>query len=199
MYALPMDLGQPYEGAARERIDASVELWSRNVRVVGERLGAPVVLGEFGLDMSGPGAPEFVSRMLAETESMAAGRVYWSNDHDGWGPWEERAEGEDLTPGPLAHVMNRAYPRAVAGRPLELGPHDADGALSVRYAENGASGATELYLPEDVFGQGFDLTVDTPAGDDGWTSRWDGGRRILHVTVTGAADGDETVLTVAPS
>ncbi|WP_017546895.1 hypothetical protein [Nocardiopsis prasina] len=116
-----------------------------------------------------------------------------------WGPWDARAEGDELTPGPLAHVMNRAYPRAVAGQPLELGPDDASGALSVRYAENGASGATELYLPEDVFGEEFDLTVDTPAGDDGWTSRWDGGRRVLHVTVTGAADGDETVLTVAPT
>lgn len=199
MYALPMDLGQPYEGAARERIDASVELWSRNVRVVGERLEAPIVLGEFGLDMSGAGAPEFVGRMLEETEAMAAGRVYWSNDHDGWGPWEDRAEGAELTPGPLAHVMNRAYPRAVAGQPLELGLDDASGALSVRYAENGASGATELYLPEDVFGEGYELTVDTPAGDDGWTSRWDDARRVLHVTVAGAADGDETLLTVAPS
>lgn len=203
MYALPMDLGQPYEGDARRRIDASVDAWSHSVRLVGERLEAPIVLGEFGLDMSGAGAPEFVERMLAETEAMSAGRVYWSNDHDGWGPWEDREEGGELVPGPLAHVMNRAYPRAVAGEPLELGYDDAARTLSVRYTERaGVSGSTELYLPEDVFGggpgEGFELTVDTPAGDGGWTSEWDGELRILHVTVDGAADGDETVLTVVP-
>ncbi|WP_017590666.1 cellulase family glycosylhydrolase [Nocardiopsis ganjiahuensis] len=203
MYALPMDLGQPYEGEAKERIDSSVDLWSHNVRLVGERMEAPIVLGEFGLDMSGAGAPEFVRRMLEETEAMASGRVYWSNDHDGWGPWESREEGEELTPGPLADVMNRAYPRTVAGDPLELGYDDASATLSVRYTERSeVSGATELYLPEDVFGAGpgagFELTVDTPGGRDAWTSRWDERMRVLHVTVPGSADGEVTTLTVAP-
>ncbi|GAB3706743.1 hypothetical protein GCM10028793_38630 [Nocardiopsis oceani] len=208
MYALPMDLGQPYEGDARGQVDTSVDAWSRSVQVVGERLEAPIVLGEFGLDMSGAGAPEFVERMLEETEAMSTGRAYWSNDHDGWGPWEER-EGNDqeLTPGPLADVMNRAYPRAIAGEPADLGYDTGEAALRVRYTERTeVSGATELYLPEDTFGDGpgegsgtgFELAVDTPSGDEGWTADWDGELRVLHVTVAGAADGDETTLTVTP-
>lgn len=197
MYALPMDLGQPYEGDSKGGIDASVEAWSEHVRLVGERLEAPIVLGEFGLDMSGAGAPEFVERMLEETETMAAGRTYWSNDLDGWGPWEETDDGE-LAPGPLAHVMNRAYPRAVAGEPLDWGYDSEAGELTVRYTErDGVSGATELYLPSDVFGEGHEPTVDL-GGDGSWDTEWDEGMRVLRVTVTGAADGDETVLTVTP-
>ncbi|MFE1101297.1 cellulase family glycosylhydrolase [Nocardiopsis alba] len=198
MYALPMDLGQPYEGDSKGGIDASVEAWSEHVRLVGERLEAPIVLGEFGLDMSGAGAPEFVERMLEETETMAAGRTYWSNDLDGWGPWEEAEDG-GLAPGPLAHVMNRAYPRAVAGEPLDWGYDAEAGELTVRYTErDGVSGATELYLPSDVFGEGHEPTVDL-GGDGSWDAEWDEGMRVLRVTVTGAADGDETVLTVTPA
>ncbi|GHC92797.1 hypothetical protein GCM10007079_41440 [Nocardiopsis terrae] len=203
LYALPMDLGQSYEGDSRERIDTSVDTWSRSVQLVGERLEAPIVLGEFGLDMSGAGAPEFVGRVLAETETMASGRAYWSNDLDGWGPWEGRDEDDRLVPGPLADVMNRPYPRAIAGEPLEWGYDTDSGELSVRYTERAeVSGSTELYLPEDTFGtgpgDGFELTVDTPAGDSGWTSRWDADMRVLHVAVPGSTGGEETTMTVVP-
>src|SRR5690606_14232113 len=127
----------------KERIDASIEQWSGSVRTTAERLEAPIVLGEFGLDMSGEGATDYVARMLDETDRMAAGRAYWSNDHDGWGPWKD----ESLAPGPLAETMNRPYPRAVAGHPVEIDFDSEAPALTVRFTEKeGVSGPTELYL-----------------------------------------------------
>ncbi|MEV2278318.1 cellulase family glycosylhydrolase [Nocardiopsis sp. NPDC049922] len=194
-YPLPMDLGQPYAGGSRETVETSIELWSESVRTTAERLEAPIVLGEFGLDVSGEGALDYVTRMLAETEDMASGRAYWSNDHDGWGPWAD----EDLTPGPLVAAMNRAYPRAVAGQPLEIG-NDADAArLTVRFAvRDGVSGPTELYLPEDTYPEGFELSVDAPDGVGDWTSEWDGRRRVLFVETPSGEPGDEYTLTVVP-
>ncbi|WP_017601184.1 cellulase family glycosylhydrolase [Nocardiopsis lucentensis] len=194
-YPLPMDLGQPYAGESRETVDTSVELWSASVRTTAERLDAPIVLGEFGLNVSGEGATDYVARMLAETEQMAAGRVYWSNDHDGWGPWAD----EELNPGPLVDVMNRAYPRAVAGDPLEI-DHDTDAArLSVRFAvREGVSGPTELYLPETDYPDGFDLSVAAPDGAKDWTFEWDADRRVLFVDTPSGAPGDEYTLTVVP-
>ncbi|MDT0327983.1 cellulase family glycosylhydrolase [Nocardiopsis lambiniae] len=189
-YPLPMDLGRSYEGDSRETVDTSIRIWSDSVRVTAERLEAPIVLGEFGLDMSGPGAGDYVRRMLEETESMATGRAYWSNDHDGWGPWAD----EDLTPGPLVEVMSRAYPRAVAGRPVEVS-YDAAG-FRLRFTErDGVSGPTEIHLPAHAFPD-HELTVDAPAG---WTSDWDEERRILYVDIPRHGAGTEYAITVVPA
>lgn len=192
-YPLPMDLGQAYEDGAREVINASIGAWSDSVRTTAERLEAPIVLGEFGLDMSGPGAEDYVERMLEETEAMSTGRAYWSNDHDGWGPWAD----EDLTPGPLADVMNRPYPRAVAGQPQEI-HHDAGRAtLSVRWTERaGVEGPTEVYLPADTFPDGHGLDLRTNAE---WDADWDEDLRVLSVEIHGADPGDEHTLTVTPT
>ncbi|GAB3478207.1 cellulase family glycosylhydrolase [Nocardiopsis coralliicola] len=201
MYALPMDLGRPYEGQAKSGIDTSIDVWSEQVRVVGERLAAPIVLGEFGLDMSGPGAAQFAARMLDETDAMAAGRAYWSNDLDGWGPWDEGEDGA-LTPGPLAGVMDRGYPRAVAGDPGDWSYDTGAGTLSVDYtADEDVSGATELYLPGGVFGDGRSLSVEiggvSAAEGEQWEAEWDADLRILHVAVPGAGDGEQVSLTAA--
>ncbi|GAA1107076.1 cellulase family glycosylhydrolase [Nocardiopsis composta] len=195
-YPLPMDLGEPYAGSAKERIDASIEQWSGSVRTTAERLEAPIVLGEFGLDMSGEGATDYVARMLDETDRMAAGRAYWSNDHDGWGPWKD----ESLAPGPLAETMNRPYPRVVAGHPVEIDFDSEAPALTVRFTEKeGVSGPTELYLPDTVFPDGYDLSVESagsPAEPD--ASEWDGELRILSVETASAGPGTEHTVTVTP-
>lgn len=192
-YPLPMDLGASYEGEARSTVDASIDLWSDSVRTTAERLEAPIVLGEFGLDMSGSGAEDYVERMLEETEAMSTGRTYWSNDHDGWGPWAN----EDLTPGPLAGVMSRAYPRAVAGQPQEIS-YDPDTArLTVRWTEReGVDGPTEVHLPSDTFPDGHDAALETTAD---WDTDWDEDLRVLSVEVRGADPGDEHTLTVTPT
>ena len=191
-YPLPMDLGRPYEGDSRATVDRSIDLWSDSVRVTAERLGAPVVLGEFGLDMSGPGADAYVRRMLEETESMSSGRAYWSNDHDGWGPWADT----DLAPGPLAEVMSRAYPRAVAGRPVEVSYDAAPARFRLRFTEReGVSGPTEIHLPAHAFPD-HELTVDAP---DGWTSDWDAERRVLSVEIPDHGEGTEYTITVVPA
>ncbi|WP_017558763.1 cellulase family glycosylhydrolase [Nocardiopsis baichengensis] len=211
-YPLPMDLGRSYTGEGRGQVDTAIALWEENVRVTAERLGAPVVLGEFGLDMSGDGAEAYVAKMLDVTDSMATGRAYWSNDHDGWGPWAD----EDLTPGPLAEVMDRAYPRAVAGDPLDVG-YDPGGTgggaggsggsdspespqLTVRFkAVEGVTGPTEVYLPEGEFPDGGEARVAASTGGEAEASvEWDAERRVLAVELASPAPGTEYELRVRP-
>ncbi|WP_408639139.1 cellulase family glycosylhydrolase [Nocardiopsis endophytica] len=199
VYPLPMDLGRAYTGSGREQVDAAIALWEENVRVTAERLGAPVVLGEFGLDMSGEGAGDYVERMLDVTDGMATGRAYWSNDHDGWGPWAD----EELTPGPLAEVMDRAYPRAVAGRPVDIA-YDPEGPeLTVRFtAEEGVTGPTEVYLPEDGFPDGGEAVVTAEGGEQDAVDangEWDAERRILSAGLASPEAGTEYTLSVRPA
>ncbi|GAA2014396.1 hypothetical protein GCM10009799_48370 [Nocardiopsis rhodophaea] len=200
IYPLPMDLGKAYgrgehgggddgriggSESSRVWIDRSISLWRRNVLVTADRLEAPIVLGEFGLDTSSPGAMEYVERMLALTDEIGAGRAYWSNDLDGWGPWLGRADGEEgegAKPGPLAEVMNRPYPRAIAGEPLAVHYDEPAKTLTVSFAEKNdgsVTGPTEIYVPEREFPEGGIISSSDPEGS--WAAEWDAARRVWKV------------------
>ncbi|WP_084960670.1 cellulase family glycosylhydrolase [Thermoactinospora rubra] len=167
VYPLPLDLGGGYEGEAREWTDRTLGWWRDNVLRLAERMDAPVVLGEFGLDMTRPGASEVVERILDLTDEMGIGRAYWSRDPGSWGPYSESG-----TAGPLVGVMARPYPRAIGGVPTRVDWDPAARALTVEFEANG-SGPTEVYLPADDFPRGGRASTG-PAS-------WDAGRRVLTV------------------
>ncbi|MET8332662.1 cellulase family glycosylhydrolase [Streptosporangium canum] len=183
VYPLPLDLGEDYVGASREWTDTTLGWWRSNMLRLAERQGGPVILGEFGLDTTRPGATELVERMLEMTDELGMGRAYWSRDPGPWGPYD--GEGR---PGPLVPVYARPYPRAIGGVPRQIAYDRAARALTVRFDANG-SGPTEIYLPADEFPRGGRVT-------GALSSSWDPDRRIL--TATTAASGVQT-LTVTPS
>ncbi|WP_369215013.1 cellulase family glycosylhydrolase, partial [Streptomyces flavofungini] len=113
LYPLPMDLGGGYTGDTRRRVDASLASWREQTERTARRLGAPVVIGEFGLDVGLPGAMEYVEKVQRMADEMGAGIAYWSNDPGPWAPWDA-----ELRPTALLPVLDRPSPRAIAGDPV---------------------------------------------------------------------------------
>lgn len=113
LYPLPIDLGsEGYSGAARSQVDASLALWRMATLRTAQRLGnVPVILGEFGLDTTVPGALEYLETATTMAQEMGAGWLYWSRDPGSWGPYTDAGE-----PRNLVDLFARPTPVVVAGK-----------------------------------------------------------------------------------
>ncbi|MFI7695810.1 cellulase family glycosylhydrolase [Nonomuraea sp. NPDC049655] len=180
VYPLPLDLGDDYAAGSKEWTDRTLGWWRDNIARTAERMGAPVLLGEFGLDMTRPGASDLVRKVQGLSDEVGTGMAYWSRDADAWGPYDVKGKATAL---PGAYV--RAYPRAIGGVPV--GVSYGENRLQVVFDAN-ETGPTEIYLPERGFPNG--------ARVDGGTAAWNAARRIL--TVTTKTSG-RVVLTVTPA
>ncbi|GAA0942766.1 cellulase family glycosylhydrolase [Nonomuraea longicatena] len=167
LYPLPLDLGEDYTAGSKEWTDRTLGWWRDNVLRTAERMRAPVLLGEFGLDMTRPGASDLVGRVLDLTDETGMGRAYWSRDPGAWGPYDEKGKA-----GPLVGVYDRPYPRAVGGVPLRVSHDAASRTLRVVFDAN-ETGPTEIYLPRSGFPRGGRASLGE--------AHWDERRRVLTV------------------
>ncbi|MFF4184731.1 cellulase family glycosylhydrolase [Streptomyces sp. NPDC001691] len=182
LYPLPMDLGGGYTGSAEKWVDRTLASWREQTRKTARRLGAPVLIGEYGLDATLPGALRYVAKVRAMAEDLGAGTAYWSNDPGPWAPWDQR-----LRPTPLLPVLDRPGPRAIAGDPVAYAWDEASRTLSVSWRPRaGVRGDTEVYLPARFFPHGGVVT--------GGTARaWDAKSRVLHVASGTVGEGEVSV------
>ncbi|MFF2277023.1 cellulase family glycosylhydrolase [Agromyces sp. NPDC058126] len=174
LYPLPMDLGDGFSGTSRELVEGTVAAWRSNVLRTAEKLGGvPIILGEFGLDTTLPGALDYVDLVYETADASGMGVAYWSRDPGSWGPYEA-----DGTPRNLIGALDRPYPRAIAGTlvgwdseperlAIEVVPRAADAAGS-----SGAARVSEAYLPSGAFPNGGEV-----AG--GEVVEWDAATRVL--------------------
>lgn len=150
LYPLPMDLGGGYTGSTKGQVDRSLRAWREQTEKTARRLGAPVVIGEFGLDTGLPGAMEYVEKVQRMADDMGAGFAYWSNDPGPWAPWDAK-----LRPTKLLPVLDRPAPLAVAGDPVAYGWDAAGKTLTVSWRGTAdARGGTEVRLPARHFPKG---------------------------------------------
>ncbi|WP_055568181.1 cellulase family glycosylhydrolase [Streptomyces atriruber] len=150
LYPLPMDLGGGYTGGTKGQVDRSLRAWREQTEKTARRLGAPVVIGEFGLDTGLPGAMEYVEQVQRMADDMGAGFAYWSNDPGPWAPWDAK-----LRPTKLLPVLDRPAPLAVAGDPVAYGWDEARRTLTVSWRGTaGVRGGTEVRLPARHFPKG---------------------------------------------
>nr|BAB17317.1 C9 endoglycoceramidase [Rhodococcus sp. C9] len=186
LYPLPLDLGDGYSGFSKTLTDATIETWRTSIEHVADTVleGAPVILGEFGLDTTLPGAQDYLDRVYTVARDMGAGVSYWSSDRGPWGPYLE-----DGTQTILVDTVNKPYPRAVAGMPVRWS--STSDRLDLTYRNDPAVTApTEIYLPAagfpgDIAVQGADVVG------------WDSQSRLL--TVRSAPDAGEVTVTVTPA
>ncbi|QBJ97348.1 glycoside hydrolase family 5 protein [Rhodococcus sp. ABRD24] len=175
LYPLPMDLGSAYEGPARTLTDVTIDAWRADVeRVSGVLGGVPVIIGEFGFDTTLPGVVDYIGRVYDEAREMGAGVAYWSSDPGPWGPYLE-----DGTSTALVGTVNKPYPRAVAGTPVEWSASDTNLQLTFR-PDPAVTAPTEIYLPQ----QGFPGAVNVEGAD---IVSWDRDSRLLTVRTVGDA------------
>ena len=143
LYPLPMDLGGGYEGATRTLVEGTLETWRENTLRTAARLGdVPVVLGEFGLDTTKPGALEYVREVYEVAERHGFAVAYWSRDDGSWGPYET-----DGTPRNLVGALDRPYPRAVAGTVGRILDTSATRLEFEVAPDPDVEAPTEVYLP----------------------------------------------------
>ncbi|NUR90284.1 MAG: cellulase family glycosylhydrolase [Nonomuraea sp.] len=167
LYPLPLDLGEDYAAGSKEWTDRTLGWWLDNTRRTAERIGGPVILGEFGLDMTRPGAVDLVNTV----QDLGLDMAYWSRDDGPWGPYDKG------TAGPLVAAYNRPYARAIGGVPQRI---SYDGrALRVVFDAN-ETGPSEFYLPNGG---------TASQGQSSWNPR----TKILTVTTRTAGVIDLTV------
>ncbi len=183
IYPLPMDLGGGYEGDNKKLVDATIEAWQNNTLRTAQRLGdVPIILGEYGLDTTKPGALDYVEKVLSVTGEMGAGAVYWSRDDGSWGPYE--SDGSERN---LVSVYDRIYPRAIAGTPHSWRT-DGD-RLEITMTPNPKIVAkTEIQLPRIGFENGVNVS-------GGSLVSWDQKRRIALIGVAGKS---KTTVVISP-
>lgn len=105
LYPLPLDLGGGFTGTTRTLVRDSMKTWLGNTLRTAKRLGdAPVVLGEFGLDTTLPGALDYVRGVLTMADAHGFSVAYWSRDPGSWGPYDADGNPRNLVP-----VLERAF------------------------------------------------------------------------------------------
>lgn len=172
-YPLPMDLGSGYTGTTKSLVRGTVQTWLTNTMRTSKRLGdVPVVLGEFGLDTTKPGALEYVDAVYDVADEHGFGVAYWSRDPGAWGPYDAKGD-----PRNLVGALARAYPRSVSGT---LGAVAAEQhRLTFEVSPSGDRAAT-VYLPED-FAPGSGQPDLTVRGAE--VTGWDVQKRLLELTM----------------
>ncbi len=148
LYDAFVDSGQPYDGRP-ERLAATLE----RHREVALRLGAPLVVGEWGHVQPGAADPlRYVRDAAALLDGPAVGAAYW-----------EHRPGMDPT---LLREVLRPYPRRVAGRLEALRYDPAARRLEVRWqAAAGVAEPTVLAAPAGVYPHGVRIALSGAAAE----------------------------------
>jgi endoglycosylceramidase len=164
--------------------------WAIQVTRTARRLNAPILVGGWGADLTAPGAHLYVDHVQDLLDRLMAGSACCTTAPGPWSPWEKPGKGADI-----ADVVQTAYPRAIAGTPVEFDYDKGTLVLTLQFRdEAGVIGPTEVYLPPSDFPLGPQTDFDAE-----YTSTWDPARHILSLTVTHPAPGTVHTLRLTPA
>jgi endoglycosylceramidase len=139
----------------------------------------PLLVGEWGVaHPTEPGMDAFIRDSLATLDRVGSG---WSVFNwcrgDGYCPID--AAGNDR---PGISQIFQPYARAIAGAPTFSRWDPGARVLTVQYADNAATGATEIFIPESrSYPGGWE--VRTTAADGAWSFSFDEATGVLSVTI----------------
>lgn len=189
LYPAPIDSGGTYSGTDQYLTDRTLASWQTQVQRTAARMDAPVLMGEWGLDATQDGAHLYVDHVQTLLDTMMIGSAYWSSDPGSWSPW--KAPGK---PSDIADVLATAYPRAIAGQPVDFSYDKSTLELTMDWNDKaGVTGSTDVYLPPGDFPDGGDVQLN---GD--YKAKWDASRHILSLTVK-ATPGVTHHLVITPT
>lgn len=190
LYTPEIDITGRYDG------DTSFfDLWATSRTREIARFDQPMLIGEFGLGWSMPGAQAWLREALKVADQTSSGWAYWSYEVDS-GPdsWGLLTPAGEETP--QVNELTRTYARAVAGHPESMSTDPETNVYTITFTETGVSAPTEIFVPaERHYPGGFEVKSSDPDGS--WTQSWDPARQILSVT-SDASQGSHTI-TVEPA
>ena len=171
LYTLDLDINGEYMGKS-----TWINLWAHSRQEEYKRYNTPMLIGEFGLGGSEPLALEYIEEVMQMNDKITGGWFYW--DYDGsWGIWDYE-KGEEY---PKARVLDRPYPRMIAGTsPLfSFDTKKKLFSLEMNWSKNAElkNDTTEIYIPSHIWPNGWNLKEIEGKVD--W--KFNADKRLLYV------------------
>ena len=159
------DLGLPIPDVLPDTCENFEAKVFEQARITSARIGAVELVTEFGASDD----PVLLNRVANLADSHLTGWQYWAykNWNDPTTQSQESgaqglfADDRDLTTAKLDKLkeLERSYPQATAGIPLELSFDTISGDFHYRYQIRPANANTEIYLPKLHYPAGYKVTV----------------------------------------
>ncbi|MEY9936122.1 cellulase family glycosylhydrolase [Streptacidiphilus sp. MAP5-3] len=189
-YPAPLDPSGSYSGTSAFMTDRAAASWQIQVARTAARLDAPVLVGGWTVNSNAVGAHLYVDHTQALFDQMMVGSAYWSAAPGPWSPWAAPGRQADL-----AGVLQTAYPRAVAGVPVEFDYDKGTLVFTLQFRDAaGVTGSTDVYLPPSDFPNGPQIEFDAAC-----SYTWDPVRHILSLTEKKPVPGTLHTLQLTPS
>ncbi|SEK26475.1 endoglycosylceramidase [Streptacidiphilus jiangxiensis] len=190
LYPASLDPGGSYTGTGVFWTDRLLGSWAIQALRTARRLNAPLLVGGWGADLTAPGAHLYVDHVQELVDALMAGSACCDAAPGAWSPWARPGK-----PADIAGVLQTAYPRVVAGVPVEFDYDKGTLVFTLQFRDvAGVVGTTDVYLPPSDFPLGPQVEFDAD-----FTSAWDPSRHVLSVTVTHPVPGTVHTLRLTPT
>ena len=169
IYTLDLDLTGEYAG-----IPLFIASWASERNRETKRQNSPMLVGEFGLDGSKPGANDYLRNVMKTIDKIGSGWAYWAYTKGGsWSPInKDGSEQEKMD------ILVRPYPQKVAGKPIKYGFDSEKPKFWLHFESNPTIDApTEIYIPKRSFTNDWSIECNQPIGN--WRTEWNEDTRIL--------------------
>ncbi|MEY9875780.1 endoglycosylceramidase [Streptacidiphilus sp. MAP12-33] len=190
LYPAPLDPDGSYTGNGVFWTDRFLNSWAIQAVRTAKRLNAPLLIGGWGTDLTAPGAHLYVDHVQELVDGLMAGSACCAAAPGAWSPWQLSGKAADI-----ASVLDTAYPRVVAGAPVEFDYDKGTLVFTLQFRDvAGVVGATDVYLPPADFPAGPQIDFDA---ED--TTVWDPATHILSLTVSHPVPGTLHTLHLTPA
>ena len=188
IYTLDLDLRGKYLG-----IPLFLTSWAAKRNREAKRQDAPMLIGEFGLDGSQPGAIDFLDEVMKISDKILSGWAYWAYTKGGsWSPInKDGSEQEKMD------ILMRPYPQCVAGQPISYGYDRKKETFWLRFIpDSDIDAPSKIYLPENIYPEGGSIETDMP--ENKWHTEWDEITRVLQI-FAGECEPNKYKITISPN
>jgi endoglycosylceramidase len=151
-----------------------------------QRLGLPMIVGEWGAYGRSREALPAAADVVRQFEKLLCGDTYWQ--------FNKGVENTAYFP-----MLKRPYPQAVAGTLISYRFDPETGLLECVWKENpSTTGSSRIYLPDSWFREGYEVDI-SPTGQGYQTERVVGTSHSVHLSVEPTGQAVERKLVVRPT
>ena len=171
IYTIDLDVSGKYIGWP-----VFLSMWAANRNREVERQKAPMLVGEFGLNLTASGSADYLRETMEMLDKTSSGWTYWAYmENDKWTTFTEDESVKEHT-----NIVLRPYPKAVAGHPISYGFDMESKAFWLDFMSDvNLNAPTEIYLPENHYPNGWELIIDQD--DKLWKTNWIAKERVLQI------------------
>ena len=150
--------------------------WERERKKDIQKLGMPLLTGEFGLSPTQAGFAEYLIDFNAMSDRNLWHWSYWSNDQGGWSPLNA-----DRTETAIAQHLIRVYPKATAGKIISFSFNPPTKVFNFIFTSNTTiNQPTEIFIPNRFYPSGYNISISGGI----FTQEMDAAKQVLKITTS---------------